>query len=101
VNQGEIWLLETPGAKSRPALVVTRPQALGVLKRVTVALVTSTIRNGPTHLRLGADEGLGRECVANFDDLSVVDRGMLTRRLGSLGPRQRELCSVLQALADC
>ncbi len=101
MNQGEIWLLESPEAKTRPALVVTRPYALGAMRRVTVALITSTLRTGPTQLHLGRDEGLARECVANFDDLTVVNHAMLTRCIGGLGRRHHELCTALAAVADC
>jgi mRNA-degrading endonuclease toxin of MazEF toxin-antitoxin module len=101
VNQGDIWLLESPRGGVRPALVITRQRAVDIFGRVTVALVTSTLRKGPTQLPLGSDEGMRTDCVANFDDLAVVDRAMLTRRLGQLGPRMHEMCAALEALADC
>ncbi len=101
MNQGEIWLCESPELKARPALIVTRPHALAVMQRVTVAGITTTLRRGPTQLSLGPDDGLRVECVANFDDLTVVDRSTLTRKIGSLGPRIHELCGALNAVADC
>ena len=101
MNQGEIWLFESVDTKARPALILTRPAALAVQRRVTIAGITTTMRSGPTQLRLGPDEGLNRECVANFDDITVVERSHLTRRLGSLGGRHHELCAALDALSDC
>lgn len=103
MRRGDIWLLETSDAKARPALVVTRQAALdGGITGVTVARVTTTIRGGATRLALGDDEGLVRECVANFDDLAVVRRSMLTVRIGELSAdRRHELCVAFRAVADC
>jgi len=39
--------METPNAKRRPVLVVSRDEAIAVLDNVVVAPVTSTIRNIP------------------------------------------------------
>jgi mRNA interferase MazF len=102
IGQGDIWLLELPDDKPRPALVITRDYALGVLRRVTVARVTTTIRQAPTQLPLGRREGLDRDCVANFDDLAVVSAAHLTVRLGVLGDaRRQEMCAAVNALVDC
>jgi mRNA interferase MazF len=101
VRQGEIWLMESPGHKARPALILQRDAALAVMNRVTVAPVTTTIRNLPTCLPLGAAEGLDRECVANLDSIAVIPKYALTRRLGDIGNRRHEMCTALAALADC
>jgi mRNA-degrading endonuclease toxin of MazEF toxin-antitoxin module len=69
--------------------------------RARVAPVTRTLRRAPSQLPLGRAEGLPGESVGSFDDLVTVPKSMLVRRLGSLGPRQRELCTTLQALAGC
>jgi mRNA interferase MazF len=102
VAQGEFWPLETPKAKPRPVLVITRNEAIPVLNNVVVAPVTSTIRNIATNILVGADEGLDHPSVASFDNLSVVPQAFLTRRLGGLDPlRLGEICRALEALADC
>lgn len=93
--------MESPDRKSRPALIVQRDAAIAVMDRVTVAPVTTTIRLLPTCVLLGPDEGLHTECVANFDSIAVVPKYALTRRLGDLGVRHREMCAALKALADC
>lgn len=98
--QGDIWLAEIPG-KTRPVLVVTRTTALGVVRYVTVAPITSTVRDLPSHVVLGKGEGLHHDCAANFDDLHTLPKANLIRRLGGLGPRHHELCAALRASADC
>lgn len=99
-RQGDVWWAETE-SKRRPVLVVTRTEAVPVLKWVVVAPVTRTIRGIPTEIRLGSEDGLRDECVASFDDLQPLNRASLIERIASLGPRRLEICRALAALADC
>ena len=102
VAQGELWLMEREDEASRPALVVSRDEAIPVLNNVLIAPVTSTVRDIPTCLPLGSAEGLRQDCVASFDNLAAVPKHMLTRRLGRLGPGGRHrLCHALRAVAAC
>lgn len=100
--RGEIWWGETPEAKGRPFLVLTRDEAIGVLDAILVAPVTRTVRGIPTEVALGSDDGLPTECVAAFDATTVFPRAMLVRRMGGLAPtRTHELCDALAAATDC
>lgn len=101
-RQGEIWWLEVAKEdKARPVLVVTPDEAIGVLRRLVVAPVTTTRRRVRGQLPLGREEGLPVESVGNFDSLTTVPKSLLVRRLGSLGTRHQELCATLRAMADC
>jgi len=94
--------METPNAKRRPVLVVSRNEAIAVLSNVVVAPVTSTIRNIPTCIPVGPDEGVDHESVATFDNLAAVPKAVLTVRLGRLGPDgHHRICDALDAMADC
>jgi len=100
-RQGEVWWAEAEG-KRRPVLVVTRSEAIPVLRRLVIAPVTRTVRKIPTEIALGADEGLPVDCAASFDNLQPVNRHLLTERIGALSmSRRREVCHALDALADC
>ncbi len=100
-RQGEIWWAEAED-KRRPVLVITRSDAIPVLRRLVVAPVTRTVRGIPTELALGEQEGLAVDCAASFDNLQPINRHLLTGRVGALaGTRRRELCGALDALADC
>ncbi len=102
VAQAEIWLMETPNHKRRPVLVVSRDEVIPVLNNVVVAPVTSTVRDIPTCIRVGPDEGLDHDSVATFDNLAAVPKSVLTTRLGQLGVGGRQrICDALGALADC
>ena len=94
--------MEPPNGKRRPVLVITRDESILVLNNLVVAPVTSTIRAIPTCLPVGPDHGIDHDSVASFDNMAVVPRSALTRRLGSLGPDGRaSICQALAALADC
>lgn len=101
VARGELWWGEAPDEKGRPFLVVSRDEANAVMQRVLVAPISRRIRNLPSELPVGADEGLPIESVASFDNLRPFPKAMLVRRLGSLGARASELCPVAAATLDC
>ena len=102
VAQGELWLMETPNEKRRPVLVVSRDEVIPVLNNVVVAPVTTTVRDIPTCIPVGPDEGIDRDSVATFDNLAAVPKSVLTRRLGKLGLGGRHrICDALNALANC
>jgi mRNA interferase MazF len=99
--QGDVWWAEAED-KRRPVLVVTRSEAVPVLTWLVVAPVTRTIRDIPTEVQLGADEGLPETCAATFDNIQPIRRSFLTERVGRLNETRRaELCRALAALADC
>lgn len=102
MRQGEVWWGETPDTKGRPYLVVTRDQAIGVLRTVLVAPVTTTVRAIPTEVPLGPADGLPVECAATIDNALAFPKAMLVRRMGAL-PHDRalELCAAWSAAADC
>lgn len=101
-GRGEIWWGEAPDSKGRPYLVLTRDDAIPVLRIVLVAPITRTVRGIPTEIPLGHNEGLAEDCAAAFDTVTVFPRAMLVRRLGSLPPtRIHELCEALTTATDC
>jgi mRNA interferase MazF len=94
--------METPNQKRRPVLIVSRDEAIPVLNNVVVAPVTRTLRDIPTCIRVGPDEGIDHESVATFDNLAAVPKSVLTTRLGQLGVEgRRQICDALDALANC
>lgn len=102
VAQAELWLMETPNQKQRPVLIVSRNEVIPVLNNIIVAPVTSTIRDIPTCIAVGAGEGIEHESVASFDNLAAVPKSVLTTRLGQLGVGGRQqICAALEAMANC
>jgi mRNA interferase MazF len=98
--QGDVWWAEAED-KRRPVLVVTRSEAIPVLTWIVVAPVTRTVRDIPTEVPVGPEQGLPVESVASFDNLQPIRRSFLTQRAGALADPRREICRALSALADC
>jgi mRNA interferase MazF len=85
LNQYELWWADLPAPIGRrPVLLLSRNQAYRILKRVTVAEITTTIRNIPVEVELGPDEGLTRASVANVDNLHAVAISRLSSKIGEL-----------------
>ena len=98
--QGDVWWAESE-LGSRPVLVVTRNEAIPVLRRLVVAPITRTVRGIATEVALDSDDGLAHPCAASFDNLRVVLKSQLTERVGAISHRRSEICAALSAMADC
>ena len=100
-RQGEIWWAEAED-KRRPVLVITQSEAIPVMQWVLVAPITRTVRQIPTEVALGAEQGLASFCTAAFDNMQPIRRTFLTERIGQLQVDQAdEICRALRAMADC
>ena len=101
-SRGEVWWAEEPDIGRRPVLVLTRDRAIDVLTSVIVVPATRTIRDIPTEVRLGPEDGLPTDCAASFDNLRVLPKAYLVDRLATLGPdRLSAACHALRAAVDC
>lgn len=88
--------------KPRPAVVMHRDFAGRSLNAVLVAPLTTTIRDIPTAVRLGAADGIDRDCVAMLDALTLLPKDRFVRRVGLLsGARMTELCDALAIALAC
>ena len=66
--------------KKRPVLILTRDSALDFLGEVTVAPITSTIRDIPSEVLLTKTDSVPRDSAVNLDHLQTVSKG----KIGSL-----------------
>lgn len=81
MKRGEIrWYRFRAPDKRRPVLVLTRDSVLEYLGEVTVAPITTTIRNIPSEVVLDPDDGVPEPCAINLDHVQTVSRD----RLGGL-----------------
>ena len=103
LERGDIRLFRFPAPdKQRPVLVLTRASALGYLTRVTVAPITSAIRDVPSEVVLGMEDGMKQPCAVNLHNVVTVARDGLGRRVARLDPhRMREVCSALAFALGC
>ena len=87
MRRGEIWWADLPPPVGRrPVVLVSRDSAYRVRASITVAPITRTTRNIPVEVALDRNDGLPTRCVANADDLTTVDKALLTQRIASLAP---------------
>ncbi|MGH7698471.1 MAG: type II toxin-antitoxin system PemK/MazF family toxin [Candidatus Dormibacteria bacterium] len=78
MRRGEIrWAEVGGGFGRRPVLVVTASEILPVLRAVTCAPVTTSLRSIATRLPLGEAEGLRRPSEAVCDGLVTLDKGLI------------------------
>jgi mRNA interferase MazF len=81
VKRGEVrWVELGPPDKRRPAVILTRDSAIGYLSSVTVAPITTTIRDTPSQVHLSQEDGLQVECAVNLHNLQTVSKA----RVGAL-----------------
>jgi mRNA interferase MazF len=81
MNRGEVrWYVFSRPDKKRPVLILTRDSALEILGEVTVAPVTTVIRDIPSEVLLTKADGMPRDCAINLDHLQTVSKG----KIGSL-----------------
>lgn len=81
MNRGDIrWYKFPRPDQRRPVLILTRDSALEYLGEVTVAPITTTVRDIPTEVLLTRADGVPRDSAINLDHIQTVSRG----RIGSL-----------------
>ena len=71
-------------------MLLSRDEAYEIRSLVTVAPVTTRIRNLSVEIHLGKDEGLPKACVANLDTITTVPKRSLVERIASLPGRKLE-----------
>lgn len=99
-HRGEVWLARLD--KVRPLVVLTRDPLGSLLNAVIAAPVTSTVRHLSTEVALGPDDGIRSRSVANLDNVQLVARSRLVRRVGRVrASTLRALCEALSIAVDC
>ncbi len=99
-RRGDIWLAQLD--KHRPVVVLTRDPLARLLHSVIVGPVTSTIRGLSTEVTLSAADGVHRPCVVNLDNLQLVSRSKLLRRVGRADPATlRAICAAAAEAMGC
>ncbi|HBL55093.1 MAG TPA: type II toxin-antitoxin system PemK/MazF family toxin [Candidatus Lambdaproteobacteria bacterium] len=97
MQQGEIrWYKFQAPDKKRPVLILTRDSILDYLGEMTVAPVTSTIRDIPSEVFLSTEDGVKKDCVVNLDHIQTVSKKKIGARLTSLS--RNKMKSVGQAI---
>ena len=90
MNRGDVrWYTFARPDRKRPVVVLTRDAVIGYLNEVTVAPVTSTIRDIPSEVYLGTQDGMPRECAVNCDHIQTVPKAKVGALITTLSSDQR------------
>ena len=91
MKHGEIhWYNFLAPDKKRPVLILTRDSVLEYLGEVTIAPITTTVRDIPSEVFLSTVDGMPKDCAVNCDHLQTVSRGKIGMLITSL-PRTKML----------
>ena len=78
MKRGEVyWYTFKSPNKRRPVLILTRSAVIPYLHTVTIAPITSRIRDIPSEVYLTVDDGMHTDCAVNFDNIQTVDKSKI------------------------
>jgi len=98
MKRGEIrWYKFKKPDKKRPVLILTRDSAIEYLGEVTVAPITTTVRDIPTEVQLTKSDGLPASCCINLDHIQTVSKGSIGSLITTLN--EQKLLQVREALS--
>jgi mRNA interferase MazF len=87
MKRGEVrWYKFSRPDKNRPVVILTRDSALEFLGEVTIAPITSTIRDISSEVLLTREDGMPRECAVNLDHIQTVSKDKIGSLITTLSP---------------
>jgi mRNA interferase MazF len=103
IARGDVRLYQfAPPDKKRPVVVLTRDSAITYLSTVTVAPITSTIRDVPSEVVLTEEDGVKGPCAVNLHNAVTISQDRLGRRVAHLSSlRMSEICAALRFSLGC
>ena len=103
IARGDVWTYEfRQPDKRRPVVVLSRREAIEMLRTVLVAPISSTIHGVASEVVVGPDEGLKHASAVNLDHVQVVEASRLSKRLGHLGEaKMQAVCRALAVATGC
>ena len=85
MRRGEVWWAEqSPPVGKRPVVLLSRDEAYKVRNAITIAQITTTVRNLPVEVFLEKKDGLPQACVVNLDTITTIRKSILTERICAL-----------------
>jgi mRNA interferase MazF len=91
MKRGEIrWYQFKSPDKKRPVLILTRDSILEYLGEVTIAPITSTVRDIPSEVFLSKDDDIPRDCAINFDHIQTVSKGKIGALITTISPQKNK-----------
>ena len=87
--------------KRRPVLILTRNAAIPNLTSITIAQITTSMRDIESVVWLDESDGLMTECVVNLDNIQTVPKNKLSKRIAHLSDeKMREVFEAIKFVFD-
>lgn len=68
--------------KERPVLILTRSEIIPYMEKVTIAQITTKIRQIPTEVFLSKDShGMPKDCVINLDNIYTIPKSKIGKKV--------------------
>jgi mRNA interferase MazF len=91
MERGEIrWYGFKAPDKNRPIVILTRNSALKYLNEVTIAPITSTIRDIPTEVIVDQQDGMKTMSVVNLDHIQTISKDKIGALITKISERKLE-----------
>jgi mRNA interferase MazF len=91
MRRGEVrWYTFQEPDKRHPVLILTRNSAIGFLNALTVAPITTTVRDIPSEVLLSPEDGLITDCAVNMDHIQTVPKHKLGTLIAYLSSARME-----------
>jgi mRNA interferase MazF len=89
--QGDVyWHKFKEPDKRRPVLILTRNSAIKNLNSVTIAQITTTIRNLESVVWLDENDGVSQICAVNADNIHTVRKDKLRNYITHLSEERMD-----------
>ncbi len=89
MKRGEVrWYKFKHPDKKRPVVILTRNSVLEYLGEVTVAPITSTIRDIPSEVLLTLQDGMNSDCAINCDHIQTVSKSNIGALITTLSKQK-------------
>jgi len=78
MKRGEVrrYKFQNPD-KKRPVVILTRDSAIEFPNEITIAPITSTIRDIPSEVILSTKDGMRKDCAINLDHIQTVPKAKI------------------------
>lgn len=97
MKRGDVrWYKFKSPDKKRPVVILTRSNMLDYLGEVTVAPITSTIRDIPSEVFLSHEDGMHNDCAINCDHIQTVSKAKIGSLITTLSKEKLvEICNAV------
>ncbi len=91
MKRGQVWWahLDEPAGR-RPVLILSRDAMPPGHGEITVAYLTSKIRNRPVEVLLTRADGVRKTCVVNLDTINTIPKSCLQYLMCTLSPAKMD-----------